>query len=180
MPNPKKLVTFNIYPKSIDKSSDVACTTCNTRSISGDPVPSFLSYLCTSNTNETITFENFLKSALYYSENIKPEDTSPKALYKLFVMLMLLFRKTNTGTISRSKVLNFDWEFHNFYVKNYNILQLGLPPYSPNGSRSLCSGCPGCPSDDSQSGCSCDCAWGVCAGQCVADTCNPSMPWGCS
>ena len=122
---------------------------------------------------KTLTFNHFKGAVEFYTKYVTPNPKKFKdsLLRKLFYNMSLFLGQT-TNTLSRDKILSYDYNFHNSVVKKLHIIKYG-------GSRNQCtkSNCDKC--NDTYSGCSCDCAYGSCAGQCVAGECDSSCLWGC-
>jgi hypothetical protein len=146
-------------------------------STSGKGIPGFLKFLCKYGYSDLISFKQFIKVSNIYKNKIGQSDVSVN-IRKVFLHYLILFGINYK--ISKSKILNFNFNSHHSIVKQLNIIKYGLPAPRPSSvAETQCSNC-SCPSDFSQSGCACACNWAGCYGWCNGDSCDDSdIPWWC-
>ena len=161
---------FSFAMKGINKNT---CKDC----LNKNGIPPLLALLCKRVKLKTLTFNHFKNAVVFYERNISSNPPNPKIyddvfLRTLFYRHCLFFGKTK-NTLSRDKILSYNYKLHNSIVKLAFMTKYGVS----GSSRGGCGNCNEC--TDAYSGCSCACISGCCSGLCQGGVCNMSDIWWC-
>lgn len=139
-------------------------------------IPPFLKFLCNHGKSDLITYNQFVNLHNAYSNKIGEKNINVN-IKKVFLHYLILFGKNYN--ISKTKILNFNYNSHKAIVKQLNIIKYGKPASLPSVVKPSYASC-SCPPDFSQSGEPCACSSFGCYGWCSGDTCSDSeLPWWC-